>query len=373
MPEPHRCDMLGARARAQRCLDEVLPRLRARAEAALGPDEGDALVHRVAVRFGDAYVALDAVFARNGIVEDVAELVPGLLDLVVEAAAARPADLRRLDRRREIDPGWYLSERMVGYVCYADRFAADLAGVRDRLGYLAELGVTYLHLMPLLAPRPAPNDGGYAVADFGAVDPRLGSMADLEDLAADLRSRGMSLCVDVVVNHTAREHAWAQAAIGGDADARAMYLTYPDRTVPDRFEATLPEVFPDTAPGSFTWVPELDRWVWTTFHDYQWDLDHGNPAVFAAVLRVITDLGNRGVDVLRLDAVPFLWKREGTDCQNQPEAHHLLRAGRALTAMAMPAVLFKAEAIVASEHLVRYLGAPDDELHDVEERECELA
>ena len=183
--------------------------------------------------------------------------------------------------------------------------------------------------MPLLQPRNGDSDGGYAVADYGAVDPRLGSMADLEALAAELHRRGMALCIDLVLNHTAREHEWARKALAGDPACREMYLIYPDRTIPDAYEATLPEVFPHTAPGSFTEVPGLG-WVWTTFHEYQWDLNYANPAVFRHMLATMLMLANRGVDVLRLDAAPFLWKRPGTDCQNQPEAHLLLRPGRAV-------------------------------------------
>ena len=181
-------------------------------------------------------------------------------------------------------------------------------------------------------------------------------MADLEDLAADLHARGIALCVDLVLNHTAREHEWARRAAAGDPAYRDFYLVFPDRTVPDAYERTLPEVFPDIAPGSFTHVPEMGGWVWTTFNDYQWDLDHSNPAVFRAMLGTMLALANRGVDVLRLDAVPFLWKRLGTDCQNQPEAHLLVQAFRALTRVAAPGLLFKAEAIVAPEMLVQYLG-----------------
>jgi glycosidase len=172
---------------------------------------------------------------------------------------------------------------MIGYVCYTDRFAGTLAGVREHLDYLAELGVTYLHLMPLLRPRAGENDGGYAVTDYDATDPRIGTMADLQALAGDLHQRGMVLCVDLVLNHTAREHEWALKALAGEPGYREMYLIYPDRTEPDRYERTLPEVFPDTAPGSFTQIPGLG-WVWTTFHDYQWDLNYANPAVFRAML-----------------------------------------------------------------------------------------
>jgi amylosucrase len=291
-----------------------------------------------------------------------------LIGAIVRTAAAREPELRVLDHEREITADWLQREQAVGYVTYVDLFAGTLGGLRERLGYLRELGVSYLHLMPLLHARPEPNDGGYAVLDYGAVEPRLGTMDDLRALAADLRAAGVALCIDVVVNHTAREHAWAQAALRGDAGKLAYYRTFPDRVVPDRYELTLPEVFPDIASGNFTWAPELDRWVWTTFNDYQWDLDYTNPEVFRAMAEVMLDLAAAGVDVLRLDAVPFLWKRVGTNSQNQPEVHDLLQAFRAVMRMAAPAVAFKAEAIVSPRDLVGYLGAGRHE-----GKECDLA
>ena len=335
------------------------------ARGRLGALEGEAFTARLEQVHLDIVEPLDALYGAR---TDVAALVRRLVGAALDAAAARPWPLRVLDRRREVDPGWFQRSRAIGYACYADRFAGTLTGVRDRLDYLTELGVTYLHLMPLLKPRDGANDGGYAVADYTAVDPRLGTMADLEDLAADLRGRNIALCVDLVLNHTAKEHAWARRAAAGDPAYRAFYLTFPDRTLPDAYERTLPEVFPDTAPGSFTHVEEMGGWVWTTFNDYQWDLDYTNPEVFAAMLGTMLELANHGVDVLRLDAVPFLWKRMGTDCQNQPEAHLLVQAYRALTRLAAPGVLFKAEAIVAPEMLVQYLGA-----HDRYRPECDLA
>ena len=240
--------------------------------------------------------------------------------------------------------------------------------MRERLPYLRELGVSYLHLMPLLQARPSPNDGGYAVVDYGAVEPALGTMDDLRALAADLRGQDMALCVDVVLNHTAREHPWARAALAGDLAKLAYYRTFDDRSEPDAYEATMPDVFPDTAPGSFTWVPELGRWVWTTFNDYQWDLDYTNPEVFVEMARAMLGLAAAGVDVLRLDAVPFLWKRMGTNGQNQPEVHELLAAFRAVLRIAAPAVAFKAEAIVSPRELVAYLGVGRHE-----GQECDLA
>ena len=338
--------------------------VRARATSALGTVEGAGLAARLDARLLDVVAPLEMLYAAR---TDLESLVDRLDGLAVGSGCRRPEPLRAIDRAREVDPGWFQDSRMSGYVCYTDRFAGDLPGLAQHLDYLAELGVTYLHLMPLLASRDGDDDGGYAVVDYAAVDPRLGTMADLESLAADLHERQMSLCVDLVVNHTAAEHPWARAAAAGDATYRDFFRIFPDRELPDRYERTLPEVFPDQAPGSFTHVENVG-WVWTTFNAFQWDLDWSNPEVFAAMLDIVLDLAERGVDVLRLDAAPFLWKREGTDCQNQPEVHQILRALRALLGIAAPGVLAKAEAIVAPQQLVQYLGA-----HERFQPECDLA
>jgi amylosucrase len=341
---------------------ELRPAVEREARARLGVTEADAFLTRLDQLSFDILEPLSRVYGA-----DPEKLATELVLDALGKAAERPAALRLLDRRREIDPAWFQRSRMIGYVCYADRFAGSLHGVREHLDYLAELGVTYLHLMPLLRPREGENDGGYAVADYDATDPRIGTMADLQALAGDLHERGMVLCIDLVLNHTAREHEWAQKAVAGEPGYREMYLIYPDRTEPDRYQRTLPEVFPGTAPGSFTHIPGLG-WVWTTFHDYQWDLNYANPAVFRAMLGTMLALANRGIDVLRLDAAPFLWKRMGTDCQNQPEAHQIVQAFRALTRLAAPGLILKAEAIVSPELLVGYLGG-----HDRFRPECDLA
>lgn len=296
-------------------------------------------------------------------------LMRALVGDLVELAAARPADLRALDRRRVADPLWFEDPAMIGYICYVDRFAGTLPGMRAHVDHLHRLGVRYLHLMPLLASRPGENDGGYAVVDYDTVDPRLGTMADLTDLAVELHRHDIALCVDLVLNHTAAEHPWATAAIRGDGGYRDFYLVFGDRTEPDEYERTLPDIFPQLAPGSFTFVPRLGGWVWTTFREFQWDLDYRNPAVFQAMLVVMLTLANRGPDVLRLDAVPFLWKQKGTDCQNRPEAHLLLQAWRALVSIVAPGVLLKAEAMVAPEILTGYLGAHPEGVR----AECDLA
>lgn len=270
--------------------------------------------------------------------------------------AERPPELLALDLERIHTPDWFQQPHMHGYIAYADRFAGTLEGVGQRIEYLKELGIRYLHLMPLLLPREGENDGGYAVADYRRVRPDLGSMDDLEALCTRLRREGISLCLDLVLNHVAREHPWALAARRGDPKYRGYFYIYPDRTLPDQLERTLPEVFPDFAPGNFTWDEEVQGWVWTTFNRWQWDVNWGNPEVFLEYLDLILWLANKGVEVFRLDAIAFIWKHLGTHCQNQPEVHALTQALRAAVRMAAPAVAFKAEAIVAPEDLIAYLG-----------------
>jgi amylosucrase len=342
------------------------PDVRAEYERLGRPLEADEAFHtRLARFFTELRDPLRALYDDDPRLEPA---LHGLLRAMARTASERAPELRTLDHEREITPDWLQREQALGYVAYADRFAGTLHGVKERIGYLKELGVSYLHLMPLLKMRPEPNDGGYAVADYGEVDPKLGTMDDLRALAGDLHREGIALCVDVVVNHTACEHPWAQAARAGDADKLAFYRTFRDREEPDAYERTLPEVFPDIAPGSFTYSEELQRWVWTTFNAFQWDLDYTNPAVFEAMTEAMLELANAGVDVLRLDAVPFLWKRKGTDSQNQTEVHELLQAFRAALRIAAPGVAFKAEAIVSPRELVRYLGAGRHE-----GKECDLA
>ncbi|NUR08415.1 MAG: alpha-amylase, partial [Nocardioidaceae bacterium] len=279
-----------------------------------------------------------------------------LVAIAARAFAGRADDLHRLDERRTLEPDWFQRPEMVGYAAYADRFAGTLRGVAERAPYLVELGVRYLHLMPLLTPRPAPNDGGYAVRDYRSVRPDLGGIDDLRPVTSALRAHGISLCLDLVLNHVAREHAWAEKARAGDAAYRDYFYVYPDRAMPDAFERTLPEVFPDFAPGSFTWDDDLDGWVWTTFNAYQWDVNWANPDVLCEYADLVCFLANQGVEVFRLDAIAFTWKRLGTNCQNQPEVHALTQALRAVARIACPAVAFKAEAIVGPQDLVAYLG-----------------
>ena len=253
--------------------------------------------------------------------EHAPEMAHRLVEIAARNFRERPADLRLLDLRRHADPSWFQHQQMLGYATYADRFGGTLKGVGDRVDYLAELGVTYLHLLPLLKPRPAPNDGGYAVMDYRAVREDLGTIADLRDLATTLRSRGISLTLDLVLNHVAAEHQWAVNARAGDRFYRDYFYLFADRERPDAYERSLPEVFPDFAPGNFTYDEESASWVWTTFNSWQWDLNWRNPEVFYEFADLVLWLANLGVECLRLDAIAFIYKRMGTNCQNQPRRY----------------------------------------------------
>ena len=291
------------------------------------------------------------------------EVAGALLTRLVRAAAAayaeRPADLHLLDQRRLLTPDWLQQPGMFGYACYADRFAGDLKGVAKHLDHLEELGVTYLHLMPLLEPREGDNDGGYAVQDYRSVRPDLGTTDDLRDLATTLRGQGVSLVVDLVLNHVAREHDWAVRARAGEPSRPGTATTStssPTATCPTSTSGRCPRCSPTSRPAASPGTTSLEGWVWTTFNEWQWDLNWANPAVLAEFAEIILWLANLGVEVFRLDAIAFLWKRMGTTCQNQPEVHALTQALHALTRMAAPAVAFKAEAIVGPRDLVQYLG-----------------
>ena len=317
----------------------------------LSPGRREMFTERLHRWWPDVDDALLSLYGEAG-----TDLGEELVSLAAQSFRDRSDVLHRRDLQRMLRPDWLQVPSMVGYAAYTERFAGDLRGVAGEIPYLRDLGVTYLHLMPLLQPREGDNDGGYAVADYRSVRPDLGTMDDLEELAAALHDDGISLVLDLVINHVAREHEWASRARAGDAAYREFFHVFPDRTMPDAYERTLPEVFPDFAPGSFTWDAEVEGWVWTTFNEWQWDLNWANPRVLREFVSIILELANRGVDVFRLDAIAFMWKRMGTDCQGQPEVHAITQVLRALTRIACPAVAFKAEAIVAPSKLLAYLG-----------------
>lgn len=285
-----------------------------------------------------------------------------ILKTAIDGANRRSDDLRELDRNRLKKPLWYKSHRQIGAVGYADLFADDIKSLNDRTPYLKDLNVTYFHLMPFFESPEHHNDGGYAVSDYRTVKKGLGSMKDLKKFSKNLRKQKISLCADFVFNHTSDEHRWAQKAKQGDERYQRFYYMFDDRTMPDQYDRTLREIFPDVRRGNFTWVEEAKKWVWTTFHNYQWDLNYQNPDLFAHILEEMLFMANTGVEIFRLDAIAFTGKELGTTSENRPQAHNLVRALNALTNIAAPAVVFKSEAIVHPDFVNSYISNEECEL-----------
>jgi len=291
-----------------------------------------------------------------------------LVEVMAKQYIARPAALKKLDLKRENDHTWFLSQKWIGMALYCDGFAGNLKGLKSKLSYLQDLGINMVHVMPILDCPPEESDGGYAVRDFRKVDERIGSLADIKAISSSMRQREMLLTLDVVLNHTSDEHEWAQKARQGDPAYQDFYYVFEDRVMPDIYEETMPDIFPENAPGSFTWNEEMEKWVMTSFNNYQWDLNYKNPAVFIEMLDIILFWANQGVDILRLDAVAFLWKKVGTSCQNEREAHLILQLMKDCCQVTAPGVLFIAEAIVAPTEVIKYFGEDA-----IVAKECEIA
>ncbi|MFN5427770.1 MAG: alpha-amylase family glycosyl hydrolase, partial [Bacteroidota bacterium] len=284
------------------------------------------------------------------------ETFNGLIETIISAHIARRAALREKDEEKLAQGNWHLSQEIVGMSLYVDRFAGNLQGVGKRLDYLNDLGINFLHLMPIFESPEGESDGGYAVSDFRKVDPRFGTLDDLHALKLSMENRQMYLMLDFVLNHTSHRHEWALKAKAGDPHYRDFYYMYADRQLPDQFDAAMPEIFPESSPGNFTYIKECRQWVMTVFHQYQWDLNYTNPAVFIAMLDNLFFYANLGVDIVRIDAPAFIWKRPGTSCQNLPEAHTLLCLLKQCLQVAAPGVALLGEAIVAPAEIMKYFG-----------------
>ena len=350
-------DVVWFETQSRHTLDRLLPRLKERCQ--LTADQWQAFTQRLNAHFTRLFKLLYRVYGQQ---YDFFYYLEELLNIAARMWLARSDQLKTLDVTREQDPQWYQSNQMLGGVCYVDLFAGALNGIRSKIPYFKELGLTYLHLMPLFRCPEGNNDGGYAVSSYREVDPKLGTIDQLRDLANELRANGISLVLDFVFNHTSDEHVWAVKARSGDREFQAYYRMFPDRTMPDAYERNLREIFPDEHPGAFTYFPDIERWVWTTFHTFQWDLNYANPAVFNVMAEEMLALANVGVEVLRLDAVAFIWKQLGTSCENLPEAHILIQAFNAVARIAAPAMLFKSEAIVHPDEVVKYIGVDECQL-----------
>mgnify|MGYP003642852657 CR=1 FL=1 len=285
-----------------------------------------------------------------------------LVHIMKSALKERSHKLKQQDKKRLKEPDWFKKENMLGISCYVDLFAGDLASLEEKIPYLTSLGITYLHLMPLYKSPKGDSDGGYAVSDYRQTDEKLGSIKDLKRLSDALSEAGINLVLDFVFNHTSDEHQWAKEAQKGNTEYQDFYWMFDDKTLPDRYEQNLREIFPQVRKGNFTWCQEANKWVWTTFNNFQWDLNYSNPAVFNGIADEMFFLANLGCDALRLDALAFIWKEMGTSCENQPKAHLLIQAFNSCLKIVAPSVVFKSEAIVHPDEVIKYIDKDECQL-----------
>lgn len=342
-------------------LNDILTKLR--------PELGNSHTRHFYTRLGANFYAIHSLFhLLYGERDDFKEQLFRLVETLALRYIQRAPHLREIDMAREKNYNWFLSQKWVGMALYCDRFANDLNDLQTKLPYLQDLGINLLHVMPILDCPPEASDGGYAVRNYLKVDARFGTTDDVEALAATLTQRDMLLVLDVVVNHTSDQHEWAQRARQGEKKYQDYYYVFDNRSLPDAYEQGMPEVFPLQAPGNFTWDEAMGKWVMTVFNAFQWDLNYRNPEVLIEMINVILFWANKGVDVLRLDAVAFLWKKIGSNCQNEREAHLLLQLMKDCCQVTAPGVLFIAEAIVAPSEVSKYFG--EDAINA---KECEIA
>lgn len=320
-------------------------------------------------RLGANFYAIYSLFRTlYGHRDDFQTQMQNLVETMARGYINRSSMLEQIDIEREKDYNWFLSQKWVGMALYTNGFADNLADLAEKTPYFQELGINMVHILPILMCPTGKSDGGYAVSDFRQIDDRVGSLSDLHRVTKEFRKRDILLVLDIVLNHTSDEHEWAKRAKKGEKRFQDYYFTFDTREIPDMFEQTMPQVFPETAPGNFTWNEEMQKWVMTVFHDYQWDLNYSNPEVFIEMLDIILFWANQGVDILRLDAVAFLWKKIGTTCQNERYAHLILQLLKDCCQVTAPGVLFIAEAIVAPVEVIKYFGEDA-----IIAKECEIA
>jgi amylosucrase len=320
-------------------------------------------------RLGANFYAIHSLFSvLYGHRDDFKPQMLKLVETMAKGYIDRSPELEKLDIQREQDHNWFLSQQWIGMALYTNGFADNLADLANKIRYFQELGINMVHIMPILMCPAGKSDGGYAVSDFRQIDDRVGNLDDIRRVSEEFKKRDILLVLDIVLNHTSDEHQWAQRAMMGDRRYQDYYYIFENREIPDMFEQTMPEVFPETDPGNFTWNAKMQKWVMTVFHAYQWDLNYSNPEVFIEMLDIILFWANQGVDVLRLDAVAFLWKKIGTSCQNERNAHLILQLLKDCCQVTAPGVLFIAEAIVVPSEMIKYFGEDA-----IIAKECEIA
>lgn len=291
-----------------------------------------------------------------------------LLQTIIKGYAERSVALRERDQEKEEEGSWFLSNKIVGMSLYVDRFCGTIKKLPEKLDYLDRLGVNLLHLMPLFESPANESDGGYAVSNFRKIEKRFGTLKDLQNVQQQLLDKKMFLMMDIVMNHTSHRHEWAEKAKQGDTYYQDFFYFFDDRTLPDQYEQSMPEIFPEAAPGNFTYVEECNKWVMTVFHKYQWDLNYTNPDVLVEMLDTVLFYANLGIDLLRIDAPAFIWKQLGTSCQNLPQAHQLLQLMKLCVQVAAPGMAILGEAIVAPQEIIKYFG-----VGEYKAKECDFA
>jgi amylosucrase len=320
---------------------------------------------RLGANFYTIYTLFQSLYGHR---DDFRVQLLKLVETMASGYIDRSPELERLDMDREQDHNWFLSQKWVGMALYTNGFADDLRGLLTKISYFQELGINMVHIMPILKCPIGNSDGGYAVSDFRNIDERVGNLEDIRRISEEFRRHGILLTLDIVLNHTSDEHEWAQKAMAGNKRFQDYYYIFDSREIPDMFEQNMPEIFPEAAPGNFTWNGQMQKWVMTVFHNYQWDLNYSNPEVLIEILDILLFWANQGTDVLRLDAVAFLWKKIGSICQNERNAHLILQLLKDCCQVTAPGVLFIAEAIVAPVEITKYFGEDA-----VAAKECEIA
>jgi amylosucrase len=319
----------------------------------MAKESNSIFVSRLSANLREIQEIYDDLYANH---PDCSAQFASLIDAIMMAHNNRTDAQKREDHHKLQKDHWITSNDMVGMSLYVDRFATDIVGVASRIDYFEELGVNLLHLMPLMKSPIGESDGGYAVSDFRDIDPRFGKMSELHELIGSMKDRGMYLMLDIVLNHTSDQHQWAKEASAGNPKYQNYYYIYDTRAIPDQFEQAMPEIFPESSPGNFTYDEKSGKWVMTVFNSYQWDLNFTNPSVLVDMVDTIFFYANLGVDVLRIDAPAFIWKRVGTNCQNLPEAHALLQLIKLCVQAATPGMALLGEAIVAPKEIMKYFG-----------------
>ena len=277
----------------------------------------------------------------------------------------RSLELKKMDEKRAANPEWYRKNDMMGMMLYIDNFADNLKSLKEKIDYIEACNVNYIHLMPFLDTPKGRSDGGYAVADFRKVQPELGTMEELAGVTKKCHEKDIGVCMDFVMNHTSEDHEWAVRARGGEGEYMSRYFFFDNYDIPAQYEQTVPQVFPTTAPGNFTYLPEIEHYVLTSFYPYQWDLNYKNPRVFNEMMYNFLFLANVGIDVMRIDAVPYIWKELGTDCRNLKQVHTIVRMMRMIGEIVCPSIVLLGEVVMEPTKVAPYFGT-------VEKPECHM-